>query len=264
MGVAAEIVSGRVTNPGATITALTADSGDSFAVKSFDQAKRAWLESVWGQSATAGIVRVRSPRMHDNVQGIRIRLPAATVRSNLPTAARQPLFSQDVLSFEQSGGGAETESASMLIYYDDLPGVAARLVTYEEIYPRIANIVTVETAHTTGATLGDYSGGVALNATFDLLKANVDYALLGYEVDVQVTSVGWRGPDTGNLRIGGPGAIERIDTRDWFVQLSRQENKPFIPVINAANKAPTTVDLVHNTNAIAVNVTSILGELRAV
>jgi len=261
MGVGMEIISGRVTNPGATITALTPNTGDSFSVKSFPFDAGAWLENVWALSATAGIVRIRSPRLHDNVQGIRSRVLAATNRALLPDAIAQRLYPQDTLIFEQSGGGAETDSASFLVWYANLPGVDARLAQWSEIAPRIQNIVNVETNHTTGATLGDYSGGLALNANFDLLEANVDYAILGYETDVQVTSVGWRGPDTGNLRVGGPGTAERLETRDWFQQASILSGRPHIPIINAANRAATTIDLVHNTNAVAVNVTTILAQL---
>lgn len=261
MGAALEVITGRAVNPGATITALTAATGDSFSVRNFDTPGQALLLDLWALGAAAQIVRVRSPRLHDNVQGIRSRTIAATPQPLLPDVAEQPLYAQDTLILESSGGGAETDMLTILNYYSDLPGSNARLFRYEEIAPRIRNVLGNEVAITTGATAGDYGGSAAINSAFDLLKANTDYAILGYVTDVSVCTVGVRGPDTSNFRVGGPGTTSRVETRDWFVDLSRQSGLPLIPVFNAANKAGTLVDLVHNATATTVNVDLILAEL---
>lgn len=261
MGRAIEVLSGRATNPAATPTALTLSTGDSLTVRNANPGSKIQLQNVWASAATAGLVRVRSPRLHDNVQGIRLGTVAATTRGLLADEVEQALYAQDQLIVEITGGGAEVDAASILIEYDDLPGADARLETYESIAARIRNILTVETSHTTGATAGDYSGGVALNSSFDLLKANTDYALLGYECSVEILTVGWRGPDTGNVRIGGPGTREGIETRDWFIGLAHGMQAPAIPIINSANKAGTQVDLVATQTATAVLVRSILAEL---
>lgn len=261
MGLGAEIITGRVVNPGATITAVTVATGDSLTVRNGPAERRTILDDLWALGATAGVARVRSPRLHDNVQGLRARYLAATPQPLLPFEPEQRLYPQDALIVELSGGAAETDVASLLLWYEDVPGVNARLAAWEEISPRIRNLLTVETNHTTGATAGDYGGGLAINANFDLLKANVDYAVLGYNTDVAVCSVGYRGPDTGNLRVGGPGTTQRIESRDWFVEMARVTGRPYIPIINAANKSATTIDLVHTATAAAVNVTTILAEL---
>ena len=260
---AMEIITGRAVNPGATLTAVTFGTGDSGAVRNFDTgAARGYLRNMWAQEATAGTVRIRSPRIHDNVQGIRARVVAADPRPLLPYPLAQPLYPQDVLTLEIAGGAAETDVMSALIYYDNVPGVNARLATWDQISPRIVNLVTVETNHTTGATAGDYGGSLAINANFDLLKANTDYAILGYETDVSVCSVGYRSPDFGNLRIGGPGTSQRDETRMWFTWLDQQFAPPAIPIFNAANKGGTFVDLVATQTATAVNVNTVLAELR--
>lgn len=263
MGALLQVVSGRVTNPGAALTALTADTGDSFQVFAFDSPGQAFLLDAWALSATAGIFRVRSPRLHDNVQGLRNRILASTPQPLLPDVANQPLYSQDVLILEQSGGGAETDMATILNYYTDVPGSNARLFRWEDIVARIRNVIVNEVALTTGATLGDYGGQAAINASFDLLKANTDYAILGYQSDVSVCTVGIRGPDTSNFRVGGPGTNLRIETRDWFVDISRQNGLPLIPVVNAANKGATLVDVVHSAAGATVNVGLVLAELAA-
>lgn len=261
MGMAMDLVSGKVVNAGATFTALTFATGDSGSIRNFDRQNPAYIENAWGQEATAGILRIHSPRMHDNVQGIRMGVLAADPRPLILDEVEQMLYPQDVLTIEATGGGAESDAFGIMVYYTDLPGSAARLTTWDEIKPRIRNFLTVETQHTTGATAGDYGGQLAINANFDLLKANVDYAILGYEVSAACTSVAYRGPDTGNLRCGGPGTTQKDETRNWFVRNSRNSGRPMIPVINAANKGSTLVDLVSTVTSTANVVQTILAEL---
>lgn len=263
MGTVLEVVSGRVTNPGATITAVTANTGDSFAVRNFDPGAGAYMLSMWARSATAGVARVRSPRLHDNQQGYRARIPATNSDPVWPLGAKQVLYAQDTLILEQSGGGAETDSMSILNYYSDLKGSDANLVTWESVKDRIEDMVTIETAHTTG-TAGDYGGQLALNAgVADLLIANRYYAVLGFLTDTQVTTIGLRGPDTANFRVGCPGTLSRQFSEYWFRELSVWTGLPCIPVINSANKAGTLVDLVHNTGAATVNINTVLALLKA-
>jgi hypothetical protein len=260
MGRALQVISGRATNP-AALAVVTADTGDSFTVRSFPFESAAEIVQLWALAATAGVVRVRSPRLHDQAQGIRLRTLAANSRPLFPDAVNQRLYPQDNLTVEIQGGGAETDSLSLLVYYPDLPGVDARLATWAEIAPRVVNVLGLEQAVTTGATLGDYSGSQAVNADFDTIKRNVNYALLGYITDTMITSVGVTGPDTGNLRVGGPGATAPEITANWFVYLAEQTGYPCIPILNGANIGATTFDVVHNTNAVAVNVSLILAEL---
>jgi hypothetical protein len=260
VGKALQVVSGRVTNPGATITALTVDTGDSFQIKNAVAGSVVQLMNVWAQEATVGIVRVRSPLMHDQAQAVRLRV-TKSAEPLLPYEETQPLQPQDVVTFELSGGGAETDCASMLLFYASLGGADARLATWTAIAPLIVNTVGVEANLTTGATAGQYGGSQALNANFDILQRTKDYALLGYLCDTTVCTVGFTGPDTGNLRLGGPGIAEPIITRDWFAINSYRTGLPLIPIINAANIGATLIDLVATQTATAVNVTALLAEL---
>jgi hypothetical protein len=261
MGRALEVITGRALNPGAGPTALVANTGDSFAVRSTPGTTLPVLEGIWASCATAGLVQVRSARLHDQTQGIRFEVPAALVRNFLPDEVVQLLYPQDILTFEIGGGGAETDAAALLIYYPDLPGIDARLRTWEEIRGQVQNIVTVRVGVAGPVTAGDWSAGTALNATTDLLKPNVDYAVLGYQSATNVLAVALKGADTGNLRAGGPGTTESIETRDWFVSLSRQTGLPHIPVINAAGKAGILAHVAHTTAAGTITVDFILAEL---
>jgi len=270
MGKAFEVIGGQATAPGATLTALTMNAGDSATVKNADLSSFVGLLGTWARNQAAGIWRIRSPKLHDNVQGIRYRIPATDPTQLWVAGAVQRLTPQDNLILELSGSavGGQIEQACLLNYYVDLPGQQARLIGRDELLSRTQNVLTVEVAVTPGAT-GGWSGAVAINSLFDLLKANTDYAIIGYMVDAQVTAVGIRSPDFSNLRVGGPGmeAIvagqigARWTTARWFLELTEHYNISLIPVFNSANKAATLVDVMQNQTGTTVNVTLCVHEL---
>ena len=263
-GMGLEMISGKATAPSTTLTALTMASGDSLAVRNTPIGADIRLISAWAFNNAAGILRVRSPRLHDNVQGIRMRVAASDPTNLLPKGGWQQLIPQDTLIAELSGSavGGQIEQAQLLIWYRDLPGIAARLANWQDVMAAAVNELTNEVAITAGAA-GGYSGAAALNATFDLLKANTDYAVMGATVDAACAAVTMKGPDTGNLHVGVPGPITgRWLGVDWFKSLSERLGLPCIPIINSANKAGTTIEVVQNQAAAAVNVTWYLLELK--
>jgi hypothetical protein len=99
----------------------------------------------------------------------------------------------------------------------------------------------VEVLPATSSTAGQLGAGVALNSTDTNFKANSWYAILGYDVSVVCATVVIQGTDTGNLKVGGPGALNVIDTRRWFCKLDEILGVPSIPVINSANAGSTLV-----------------------
>lgn len=258
---ALEVVTGRALNPGAALTALTANTNNSFSIRDFDRSSRAVIEGIWTQQATAGEVRLRSPRFHDDVQGIRLQAVASAPRNLLPDEFEQVVQPNDPLRFDISGGGAETDSAAFLVYYRDLAGVAARLFGWEEIKPRVVDVAGHVVQVTGPTTAGDWSAGNAINSFSDALKADTQYAILGYGVGTEVLAVGIAGSDTGNLRLGGPGPLEEVETRDWFVSLSKAHGTPHIPVFNSNNRASTLVSVARNTAGGTINVSLLLARL---
>lgn len=261
MGKAFEVIGGKVTNPSSTITALTPLSGDSFTVRNFAPGSAAWTMSAWGLGATAGIQQIHSPRWHDNVRGVRTKVLASDSRPTWPFGRRQTLQPQDVLVFEQSGGGSETDCGYMLNYYSDLPGADARLIDIAQLNARAVNELTVETTHTSSATAGEWGGSVAINSSSQLLKANTDYAVVGFITDVNTGAVGLTGPDTGNLRCGGSGSNIRTVNREWYLTLTRETGLPCIPVFNAANAGGTFVSISLPATSTAVVVEHLLVQL---
>ena len=214
MGTALEVISGFTTAAGATQTALTMATGDSLTIRATLPEKKVWLLNAWVDAQAAGVVRIRSPKMHDAVHGIRMRTTISEAKPLLPYDVNQRLYAQDVLTVDLSGSATagDIETVVLLLYYEDLPGIAARLIS-------------------------------------------------GPEVDRRIV-ISWKGADTGNLRVGGPGdELARQMTAEWFVRLSRLTGMPMIPVFNSANKAAITVEVASDENAASPKVTSIFAEL---
>lgn len=263
MGRAIELLTGFATAPSTTQTAITVNTGNSLTVRNGAPESLISLLQLWTDVQSSGVARVRAPRMHDNVQGIRIDTVVGDVAPLLPGGLAERLTPQDVLTVDISGSATagDLEMIALLLYYENLPGIDANLVRWEEIAPRVVHTLTVENTLALG-TSGDYSGEEALNAEFDLLKANTDYALLGYLVDAECLAVRWRGADTGNIGLGGPGDADRRElTRSWFLDLSREFGIPAIPVFNSANADGILIDGAQDENGTDVTVTSILAEL---
>lgn len=258
-----ELVTGRVTAPGATTTALTANSGNSFAIRSALPNTPIWLLQAWGDFQAVGFVQIRSPRLHDNVRGIRLDMAVSDVAPLLADGPLQPLFPQDTLVVEAQGSAVagDIETMGMLIYYEQLPGVDARLATWEQIRALVKHRLTVEATLALG-TSGDYTGEEAITAESDLLKGNTDYALIGYSVDAECGSIRIRGVDMGNLGVGGPGNDSiRHYTPSWFKMLSLMTGLPLIPVFNSANRAAILLDGVQDENGTDVTLLLNLVEL---
>jgi len=261
---ALELISGFVTAPGATLTALTMSSGDSLTVRLGTSGRKILLLNAWTDNQSAGILRIRSPRLHDNVQCMRFDAYASIVRPVMPWGIPQGLYSQDTLTVELSGSGVagDIETACLLIYYEDLPGIAGRFIDRKTLQSRMVNIMTVENTLSLG-TAGGWSGAEAINAEYDLFEANTDYALMGYLVSAECAAVRWRGSDTGNIGVGGPGDdSDQYLTSSWFVRLSDQYGLPLIPVFNSANKASIYIEGAQDENGVDVTVSSIFAQLK--
>ena len=260
MGLALDLVATRILNPGATFTATAAVPGDSLTVRNFVPTAQAYLINLIRRGATSGAVRVRSPLLHDNVRGIAITSGQTPSIFGLPRELSQQLNAQDGLIVEATGGAAETDMALLVIYYTNLLGAASRLHMRGDIEGNVTYIKPVTVAVTNSATIGNWTD-TAINATEDLLHANVDYAVLGYITDTAMAAVAVKGIDTGNLRVGGPATVNVEDTSDYFVAQGIYHNIPYIPVINSANKAGTFVSTCDTVASSTANVTLILARL---
>lgn len=267
MGRVLDTVSGFATAPGAVLTPWTMATGDSLAVRAAMPNSNIWLLGAWSWNQVAGVMRVRSPRLHDNVEGLRMRTPVNIVVNKIPQrdvmGAAQKLFTQDTLIIEQSGSavGGQIETGSLLIWYDDVPGVQGRYIDQPTLKKNGVNIMMQEVAIVSGVA-GGYSGSVLINSFRDNFKANTDYALVGGFVDARVATVRIKGIDTGNVGVSFPGEPSMSDVTDnFFANLAAASGLPTIPVFNSQNRGAITVDVVTQQVAVSVEVTLVLVEL---
>lgn len=243
-------------------TAITVAPGDSTTVRNFNAQTIAFLHNITFQYSTAGArYRLRSPLFHDNVQGIRA-LPGETLtRMAIAKETGQMLRPQDNMAAEAwSNAASEVVSMALHMWYQDLPGASARLKHWGDIAGLIRNLKNVDVVTAEAGTTGQWND-VAITATEDLLKANTDYAVLGFITDTLETAIGLKGPDTSNLRICAPGDIRTDELANYFVDISQRHGLPMIPIINAANKNATYACIGGRTTGTNVNVQLVLAEL---
>jgi hypothetical protein len=270
MPAAIDTVTSTGTAIGASLAATTVAGGDSLQVKNTNGNTPAWMLQFWVKNQAAGEVRIRSPKMHDNVDNIRARVQTGLVDYLQPLGIRQRLFSQDVMVVELAGSavGGQIEDVCQMIYYEDLQGQSQRLIDEPTLVGRMQladqsfNLLTVRLAITCGTTAG-YGGSRAINGDADLLKANTDYAVLGMDSDLRVAAITLKGPDTGNLRIPTPGEIGKQHIwPEWFRRVSNAYKLPLIPVINSANKGATFIETVSDQAGGTANVRVFLAQLK--
>jgi len=255
------VASGFFTAAGAGSGVAVSSPGDSFTLPSFNLSSPAFLDNVWTQSAVTDWLSIKSPKMHDNNQGIRLRVGGVQERSLLGGGVSQPVFPVDTPTVTLDATGAGTGAVSVIYRFADLPGIQPRLGMWSDIAPRIKNISGVDVALGACPAIGAYSAGNAINSTFDNFQAGADYALIGYLAATAGLTLAVQGQDTGNVKVGGPLSTDPIVTSSWFQDQAEQNNFPYIPIIAANNKGSTNVYQVGTTALGAQTVTLILAEL---
>ena len=246
MGKALQLVSGYVTSPSSSFTALTPAGSDLFAVNDYAPGSAAYLLNAWADIDQAGSLRMRSPNFHDDVNGIELVTAATSPIPLMDGFSKQLLQKNDVVTYELAdGGGGAPSGASVLHYYENLPGADANLFDWPSVANRLIELMTCRVSITAAGTTGDYEGAVAMTALQNLFKADGYYALMGYTSSVQFQTVGVTGTDTSNRRVGGPGTSPGVyDTREWFVKQALQTGHPCIPVFRTQNLQSTVVDVI--------------------
>lgn len=262
MGKAVELLTGTVDAVLGVATNLTMANGNSLTIRNAAPGSKIKLVNMWAMTAVASVSRLRSPQLHDNVQGIRYRVITGAPQPYMTYGNMQDLMAQDTLQSDLEGGAAGViETSCLLVAYDDLPGVAGKFISSDEMRQRVINMVTVENLIVAGV-LGNYSGQEAINSEFDLLHANTDYAIVGYVVNVACAAVRWLSSDFGNLGVGGPGnPTEKALTANWFDVISRKSGLPLIPVFNSANASSVLIDVAQDDGGVDVIVNTVLAQL---
>jgi len=247
---------------GPVITAVTPGIGSTFTVRNFPFSSSAELVDMWLQGPAAGMLRVRSPKFADNVQGIRVNTTGVINGGLLDPAASQSLTPQDTLVVEANGIAADVYFAALQSYYDDLSGASPMLKMPADITGMMEFLSTWVVASTSSATAGAINS-TPITTTYDVSQANRWYAVLGYDVDAAVGAVGITGADLSNLNIMGPGDVTSKQGFRYFADRSLELGKPCIPCFNTANKGNTAVVLADQAASLALNVTLIVAIMPA-
>lgn len=251
---------------GTTAVALTPGTGDSGTFYNVPQGSVAYLAELWAtNSATAGEIYFTASRFHDQVFGIRAELPAGSTAAPAnrafcisPTGVDQPVFPSDVMTVSAVGADNDKVNVTVCIYYADIPGISARLITKGECISRAGNLVGIKVALTPGA--GNWGTAAALNSSDNRLHANTDYAVLGFTSTLPLNAIGLSGIDTGNLRTGGPVLGDGEHDSQLFLNYADAYNAALVPVINSNNAGSTFLQAAAIANT-AVSVTVLMAEL---
>ncbi len=250
-----------------TWDALAPGTGDSLTFQNVPQGSPAYVSEIWGvDNAAACEFSIYATRWHDQTYGIRGEVPssASTVPVKRPwpispQGIDQPIYPSDVMVVQANGTASDNANLTMCVYYENLPGIDARLASYDFVKTQTKNLVGIHVALTPGA--GNWGSAVALNASDNRLHAGVDYAVLGFTSNLALAAVGLSGVDTGNLRTGGPVLGDANHDANLFVDFARAYSAPLIPVINANNAGAINVQAAHTT-ATATVIDVMLAELK--
>lgn len=258
MGVALDTILGNTAVVGALST-VTAVAPDTFTVRNFDPPAYARLEQVIKQSAAADhTVRVKSPMMHDDVNGLTFLSAETPTVHLLPREVGEPLISGNSLTVQADLAAAGNTTVVLGVYYSDLPGAAQKLYGWGDIRGIIKHIKAHQV--NSGATAAGAWTDTVITTTENLLHDGSYYAVLGYLTDAAVAAVGVKGQFTSNLRVCGPGQTPSFDTSEFFVAMSEQQQTPHIPVFNARDRGAIFLSAAANA-AVSPKVSLILAEL---
>lgn len=259
MGVAIDTLLGAVTNQVA-LAPLTMAGGDSLSVRSFANSSEARLISVIAQGASLPQVRVTSPRLHDNVDGLTFQTAETPSEFAMPPEIGQQLYSSDTLVVQATSGGANSSAVALGVYYKDIGGINADLRSWNDVKPNILNIKVMEVTVTTPATPGTWQD-TAVTTTENQLKADYAYAVLGFMQSAALAVVGIKGPCTGNLRVCAPAAGSTYPITDYFIAMGQRHGLPMIPVFKANDRANTYISAAAAAASVTSNVGVVLAQL---
>jgi len=265
MGLAIDTVLVDVHNTATSSVGLTngtvTNSGDSLSVRSFDAPAWAALDAIWLKGSGTRQARIISPRFHDNVTGLTFQSAESPAEFLMPPEIGQPLYSVDALTVQLDAAASSDTVAGLSIYYKDLSGIAADLRTWDDIKGRIINLKSVEVDCTASGTIGTWVD-TSLTTTENQLKADYQYAVLGFEANAAVMCMGIKGPATGNLRVCVPANTVTFPLTDYFIEMGRRHGRPYIPVFKANDRANTYVSVADNAASTAVKVYMICAQLK--
>lgn len=228
------------TTGGTFADTLTANNLDSLSVPSLQSGEGKILR-MWGiDSANVAELALTSNRpetTHDPQFGIRFNIPP-NVGGSAGSPAAAPLleppnsvriFSGDTLTMSVTSTTADAVVVSWLSEYQDLPGVSAKFTTLDRAMSLRTSDIGVRVIPVASGTKGAYGTARAINADDTRWTGSRWYALLGFTVQIPVTTVSFRYSGWGNQRFGCSAGMPFLSTSNFFSDLSARYNEPLIP-----------------------------------
>ena len=191
----------------------------------------------------------RPTSTHDQEYGLRSNVPAAALGGAGSNAAFNfldglgtvPLFKSDTPTVAVTGTADDTYVVSWLTEYDDLPGAAGVYVSPAFVMANRKSTLGTYVNPVASATAGAYGTSVAINSSDDRFHADKWYAILGWTLQTQTTSISFVGTDFGGQRFGLPGGSLSLNSSTGFWDLSLKWGTGLIPCFNSNNKQSTYV-----------------------
>lgn len=230
---------------------LVANTNDSLSVAWFGDGQ-AKIVDMWGidsdSVAELQVIATKPESTHDQSHGARFSIPSLVPGGAASVAGHNLLggygsirvFPSDTLTYGVTTTAADDVLVSVNILYDDFPGVATAgaFITPSTAESLRKSTVGIRSSAVSSGTPGAYGTSRAFNTDDDRLHGLTWYAILGWTVQTQATTVTLTGPDWGGQRIGGPAGVLTLDNSAWFYdQAVKYGNAPLIPCFNSSNKA---------------------------
>jgi hypothetical protein len=232
------------TTGGTFADTLTANSGDTLTIPNL-QSGQGKIISMWGTDSDAvaeiALTDGRVESVHDPQYGIRFNIPAVAL-GGAGTNAAFPMieapnyidvFTGDTLAFTCTTTASDDVLVSWLTEYNDLPGVQAYFANWQAVMANRFTEIGVRCAPVASATPGAYGTARAANADDTRWTGGRWYAVIGFTVQTQVTTVSFKGPMWGNFRFGCSAGASFLNTANFFLDLQRlYPGENLIPVFN--------------------------------
>ena len=232
------------TTGGTFADTLTANSGDTLTIPNL-QTGQGRIIQMWGidsdSVAEIALTDGRVESVHDPQYGIRFNIPAIALGGAATNAAFPMIeppnwidvFTGDTLTFTCTTTASDDVLVSWLTEYQDLPGVQASFANWQSVQNNRFTEIGVRVAPVASATIGAYGATRAINADETRWTGGRWYAILGFTVQTQVTTVSMKGPMWGNFRFGLPAGAPFLNSANFFLDLQRlYPNENLIPVFN--------------------------------
>lgn len=233
---------------------LVANSGDSLTVANYETGGARILEAWAIDSLHIGegeLIYTRPAATHDQQHGMRFNIQSSAYNavghvgevSVLQGGDFINVFKSDTATISVTSTASDCVVYSQVIEYDDLPGASAVFASPDRVNSLRKSRVGIACNAVASGTAGAYGATRAINADDDRLHADTWYAIVGVNVQTDVTTIAMTGPDWGGQKLGIPAGSIQTAASNYFWDQSLKYNKGLIPCFNSNNRGNTLIQV---------------------